>query len=155
MQTVEALLRTEAQARVVGSAQYRFCKEPSCDTVYFGQGSDDAFCQADLRVPVFQKSSDPERLVCYCFGHSVAEVARDDKESGTSPVLGEIAEKCRRGLDRCEIENPQGSCCLGNVCLVITQAAKLPGAPRPFAASSDDDPAGVPDCCASSPKKRA
>ena len=93
-QTLVALLATRARTRVLSSVQYRFCKEPTCDTVYFEEGSEAAFSQTDLRVPVFQKSSDPARPVCYCFGHSVAEIARDAAQSGASPVLAEITEKC-------------------------------------------------------------
>lgn len=61
------------------------------------------------------KDDAPERLVCYCFGHSVAAVLEASAPDGSNRILDEIMDACGRGLDRCEEMNPQGRCCLGNV----------------------------------------
>jgi hypothetical protein len=55
-------------------------------------------------------------------------------------IIEDIEEQCRQGLDRCEVANPQGRCCLGNVKAV----ARAVGA---ASAGSSNRPA-VPDCCA-------
>jgi len=44
----------------------------------------------------------------------VAEIETDIRLHGQTDVPGEIAVKCKQGLDRCEETNPQGSCCLRN-----------------------------------------
>lgn len=152
-QTLAARLVAGARARVLSFVQYRFCKDPTCDTVYFAEGSMATFSQADVRVPVFQKSSDPARPLCYCFGHSVADIAHDVAESGTSPALAEITEKCRQGLGRCETENPQGSCCLGNVRQVIKEALAASAEHGRGSTISEDSAGDVSDCCAAKAKR--
>ena len=47
--------------------------------------------------------------------------------NGRSVIAEDITDRCRRGLDRCEVENPRGACCLGDV----RQAAKLALAATP------------------------
>jgi hypothetical protein len=99
-----------------------FCVNPDCDVVY-ANGSTGEWLRTDaVVVPVFQKSTDPRRLVCYCFGHRVDDVAEDARLHGRSSIADAITLACRRGLDRCEETNPQGTCCLGNVRAVASQA---------------------------------
>ena len=91
-----------------------FCENPSCSVAYFdavGARVD----KTQVRVPIFQKETDPARTVCYCFGHRVADVLEAQLADGSNPLIAEIGEACRKGLDRCEETNPQGRCCLGNV----------------------------------------
>ena len=45
---------------------YYFCTSPECDVVYFG-GDGTMLSRAQLRSEVGQKSTTPDRLVCYCF----------------------------------------------------------------------------------------
>jgi hypothetical protein len=42
--------------------------------------------------------------------------------SGKSTVVERIASEMKAGLCACEIRNPQGSCCLGNVKAVVKAA---------------------------------
>ncbi len=121
--TLHSLLEDEAAARLDERAQYWFCKTADCEVVYFRCDSREYFSTSDLRVTVFEKSSDPSRLVCYCFDHSVEEIQTEVARTGCSAIADEISEKCRRGLDRCEETNPRGSCCLGNVRRIAKEAA--------------------------------
>lgn len=91
-----------------------FCATPSCAVVYF-RADGDHLDRPDLVVPVFQKETDGRRPVCYCFGHSVADILDAQRDDGSNRLVEEITSACRRGLDRCEETNPQGRCCLGNV----------------------------------------
>ncbi|MBO6940568.1 MAG: (2Fe-2S)-binding protein [Deltaproteobacteria bacterium] len=124
--TPGALLRPNAKARLTGGG-YRFCRTESCDVVYFDEGQELTFGTADLEVTVFQKSSDPERPVCYCFEHTVQSIYDEVGARGASDVPEDIGEKCRAGLDDCEHNNPQGSCCLGNVRRVVKEALRARG----------------------------
>lgn len=110
--TVKALLRPDALARL-SAAAHRFCPTPSCPVVYFGD--DEAFHRADLAVPVFQKEQPGNRTVCYCFAVSEADLRREIAGTGESTAARRIADHVRAGRCACEIKNPQGSCCLGNV----------------------------------------
>lgn len=139
--TLESLLTEDARARLDGASDYRFCKAEACDVVYYREGGGERFVSADVRVPVFQKSADPSRFVCYCFEHRVGEIEAEVARTGTSLVPDAIGEKCRQGLDRCEEMNPQGACCLENVRQVVEGAMAAAGSPRVAS------PAGGSDLC--------
>ena len=114
--TLSSHLTDSAKTGLNSTEGFLFCANPACDVTYFGPR---AFLTSDVRFPVFQKSADPQRLVCYCFNHSVAEIEEEILKTGTTTVLSSIRDSCKRGLDQCEKNNPQGSCCLGNVTRVI------------------------------------
>ena len=103
---------------------WRICRTQACLTVYFGAGQ-----QIDIgamRSVPFHKSDDPNRLVCFCFDHSVAALYADAAANPTSTIKAAITAACGRGLDDCEIKNPQGRCCLGNIALVLGAAKAAP-----------------------------
>jgi Zinc binding domain len=118
--TVKALLRPEALARLSAPA-HRFCPNPSCPVVYFGDG--EAFDREQIAVPVFQKEPPGDRTVCYCFAISEADVRREIRETGRSATARRITAHLKAGRCACEIKNPQGSCCLGNVVAVVKALA--------------------------------
>ncbi len=141
--TIESLLTKEALDRVSDPDDLRFCLTPSCDVAYFHPGTGERLLRQDVRVRIGLKETEPPRPVCYCFDHTVEEIEADVASTGTSRIPDEIAEKCRRGLDRCAETNPQGSCCLGNVrrALKAAQASRLreegPSCDAVYAGSSD------------------
>ncbi|MBL4632884.1 MAG: hypothetical protein JKY56_03380 [Kofleriaceae bacterium] len=135
--TLEKLLTKNAKAQIDSLLGFRFCPNSKCEVLYF-QPDQKMFLRADASsVPVFQKSALASRAVCYCFGYSVAEVRRATQDPDSS-IVQTITEKCRRGEDRCEETNPQGSCCLGNVRAVIRQASS----------EADAESVSQPSCCA-------
>jgi hypothetical protein len=50
------------------------------------------------------------------------ELRREIAETGRSGAAAEISEHLRAGRCACELKNPQGSCCLGNVATATHQA---------------------------------
>lgn len=112
--TVKALLTGNALRRLEGKA-YRFCPEPECDVVYFDHEADSVFEKRDLEVRVGQKESDDPIPVCYCFDITVADLRRDITATGETRIPEMITAEIRAGHCACELKNPQGSCCLGNV----------------------------------------
>lgn len=140
--TPRSLLVDGARARLGDDDEVRFCRNGDCSVVYFGDGIE-PFSTDDVGVLVFQKSSDPGRLVCYCFDHTVEAIETEVQQTGTSAVPDSITAKCKEGLDRCEETNPQGSCCLGNVRQVVKQASACAGAE--VTVDSEDSHA----CCSS------
>lgn len=143
--TLESLLSARAKARLKGASEFRFCRTPGCDVVYYRPGGGERFVSGDVRVPIFQKSSAPWRFVCYCFEHRVDEIEDEVGRTGASAAFERITDKCRQGLDRCKETNPQGACCLGNVRQVVKAATCQSAWPE------RDGTAGGgrrPDCCA-------
>lgn len=109
-QTIKSLLAVSL--RQLRAEVYRFCATPACRVVYF---SDDAhtFTEAMVRERVFQKHPEAaDTLVCYCFQYAVgdAAVAAEHARIVTAIRAGIQAGQCA-----CDLRNPQGTCCLGNV----------------------------------------
>ncbi len=101
--------------------EWSFCTTAACPTAYYAGETEIA--RDAVRVPIFQKESAEDRLVCYCFDHSVRDVRAATRADATNAIVEEIMQACRRGLDRCEKTNPQGRCCLGNVRALLRPAA--------------------------------
>lgn len=109
--TVLALARADP---VPGDGPWHFCGTKGCAVVWF-DARGRRLMRAASRVRVHQKEDADDRPVCYCFGYTVADVRAGLGADGRNAVADAITERCRRGEDRCEATNPQGSCCLGNV----------------------------------------
>jgi len=122
--TLKSLLRPEVQSRLPSLDGYCFCATSSCAVAYFHLATRETMVTGEVSVPIFQKSKEPERLVCYCFQHTVAEIQREVRSTGISPILTDIKTSCAQHLDDCKHTNPQGSCCLGNVQRVIQDAVR-------------------------------
>jgi len=140
--TLSSQVRSEVLAGLQQREGFRFCSDEACPVVYYQGENGTCLTVEQVRFPVFQKSTDPERPVCYCFQHSVREISEQVCTTGSSTVPAEIKAQCAQGLDACERNNPQGSCCLGNVQKVVKAALQS----RP--ASSDADEAAIEAHCA-------
>lgn len=111
--TVRALLRISL--RLVTQPVYHFCATPGCSVVYFAPDSGPQFTVDQLREPVFQKSlADLAAPVCYCFGYTRRALQGADARTHAQ-VVADITAGVHAGQCACDIRNPQGSCCLGNV----------------------------------------
>jgi hypothetical protein len=89
--------------------------------VYFSEDGD-RFTTADVRVPVWQKLPFGDRPICYCFGESEASIRSEVESTGASTAVELIrhhidAERCA-----CEVRNPRGACCLGDVIAAVKRA---------------------------------
>jgi hypothetical protein len=97
---------------------YYMCEVRSCPTVYFTDRGM-RFNKTDIRVKVWQKEDDPKVPACYCFGNSVATIQDEIIQTGNTDVISRIGAEVRAGNCRCEVTNPQGQCCLGNVAKAV------------------------------------
>lgn len=112
--TLKALLSVPL-THVVHPA-YRFCPDPKCPTVYYSADGTQLFDESDLREKVYQKHlGDSDVLICYCFQHSPNSIRDEIIRTGTSTVIEQITAGIQAGQCACDIRNPQGNCCLGNV----------------------------------------
>ncbi|SRR6266571_2766805 len=131
--TVKAMLRPAALMRL-SAPEHRFCPTPECRVVYFG--FEEVFHREEIVVPVFQKEPVGKRTVCYCFAVTEADLRCELEQTGHSTATDEIGELVRAGRCACELKNPQGSCCLGNVASVTREAMTTLGGTRPVAATT-------------------
>jgi hypothetical protein len=127
VQTVKALLTERALGRLV-PGEYRFCPDAHCDVVYF-DGCGTQFGTHDLRVPVWHKLPVGSRPMCYCFGESEASIRGEIETTGRSAAVERIREHIAAGRCACDVRNPRGACCLGDVIAAIkrvTSALEMP-----------------------------
>ncbi len=96
--------------------QYYFCEAQDCDVVYFALDSEaPTFSRADLLVRVGVKETVGPIPVCYCFGFTRGNIHDEIAETGRSTITEQISAEVKAGNCACEVKNPSGKCCLGNV----------------------------------------
>lgn len=121
--TVKAQL--SVSLRQIGHIPYLFCHTRACPVVYLSSDGEQTFTIEQMRERVYQKEPDADGMhVCYCFRHTVHEV-RTASPDEQSAILDDINAGIKANQCACDLRNPQGSCCLGNVHEVIKQAEKL------------------------------
>jgi hypothetical protein len=118
-QTVKAMLAVTL--RQVRDTEYFFCRTPDCPVVYFSADGTQTFSTDEVRERVFQKEPDADAVfVCYCFQHTVGDVSAATPEL-RDEILDDINVGISAGQCACDLRNPQGACCLGNVRQVMKQ----------------------------------
>ena len=120
IRTVRALLGISL--RQVLEAQYLFCRTATCPVVYFSQDRSVSFTTSQIQERVYQKEPNAaDVFICYCFRHTVSSV-RDAGPGRRLEILADLNTGIQRNECACDLRNPQGSCCLGNVPLLIKEA---------------------------------
>lgn len=113
-ETVGAMVTLTVHAAALTQKTYRYCATPACPVVYYGADGP-VLARQDLRVPVNAKDESLDVPLCYCFGHTRrsirAEIAATGRSTASSTITGEI----KTGHCACEVKNPSGRCCLGDV----------------------------------------
>ncbi|MGF9712258.1 MULTISPECIES: putative iron-sulfur cluster-binding metallochaperone [Paenibacillus] len=109
--TLKAMLIPKALETIDSELIYTFCSNSSCEVVYFS--NDQTYVSDDLKISVFQKNKALNVPVCYCFGWTrkrLTEATLKNQRPIEHIRMQVQAKRCG-----CEVNNPQGSCCLGNV----------------------------------------
>jgi len=120
--TLGALLKPDRRPQIPNQSEVCFCKTATCDVVYFLAGRP-LFRKDDLAVRVgLKEPDDPTAPVCYCFGWTPQKIQAELEATGRSMVIEQIKAQVKAGNCSCEVTNPQGSCCLGNVAKAVQQA---------------------------------
>ena len=105
------------------TVEYRFCRTPECATVYFSADGEQQFLERDIRELIYNKHPDDDSVfVCYCFRHTPESIKKELALTGRSTVVAAVTAGMQAGQCACDIRNPQGSCCLGNVRAVVERA---------------------------------
>jgi hypothetical protein len=117
LQTVKALLTEAALARL-SATRHRFCAETTCPVVYFDDDGQ-MFLTGDVRVPVWQKQAAGKRIICYCFGESESRIRADLEGTAATMAVERVRAHIAARRCACEIRNPKGSCCLGDLIAAV------------------------------------
>jgi len=119
-ETILAILRP-GRADALLAVERRFCATRDCAVLYYGAGG--RIVEKDAAsVRVGAKETEDPLPLCYCFGFSEADVRRQVEERGESNIPARIAAEVRAGRCACEVKNPSGRCCLGEVNAAVREA---------------------------------
>jgi Zinc binding domain len=114
MLTVKSLVRQLPLG--MPNTQYYFCDSSECEVVYFPLDTQaPLFRRGDLMVRVGSKETADPIPVCYCFGFTREDIENEIAKTGRSTVADRIKTEVNAGNCACEVKNPSGKCCLGEV----------------------------------------
>ena len=100
--------------------QYYFCNSTDCEVVYFPLDPEaPSFRRGDLRVRVGAKEIKDPIPICYCFGFTCQDIWDEINSTGDSTVAKRIAVEVEAGRCACEVRNPSGKCCSGDITRAI------------------------------------
>jgi hypothetical protein len=110
--TLKALLTPDGLRRGVPKHPH-YCATRDCPVVYFDREDDVTFTEAVLTARVYAKHPDDATVpACYCFAVSVGAMSN----AARSRELREmVAREVQAGHCACEVKNPKGACCLGDL----------------------------------------
>lgn len=112
--TLEHLLKPE-RVGTIENVQYYYCADPNCKVVYFSNGTVSYFTVNDVSVKVLAKDKGHDVNVCYCFDWTRARIKEELANTGKSTASLQIAKEVKAGNCACDVKNPKGECCLGDV----------------------------------------
>lgn len=96
--------------------QYYFCDSSDCEVVYFPLDPEaPSFSRGDLIVRVGAKEIEDPIPICYCFGFARQDIWDEIRSTGNSTVAKRIVAEVEAGRCVCEVRNPSGKCCLGEI----------------------------------------
>ena len=97
------------------------CEDSDCDVVYFGEDGT-LLGTSDVRtIPNFKGSPSQNDLVCYCFLYTRKDIEDALLVSADTTIFDQITAEVKAGNCACEVRNPSGNCCLGDVKKVIQE----------------------------------
>ena len=119
VKTLEHLLTDDAKAKLDTLEGFHYCKTPTCEAVYFR--GDEVLKQDALTVMVGLKGGANPATVCYCFEWTKEKIKAEIEATGKTTALEDIKAKMENPGCSCEILNPSGQCCLGDVGKVVRE----------------------------------
>ncbi len=112
--TLKSLLKPKALETLNSQTNYFFCDSIDCPVVYFNEQGQ-TFIVDEVKVPVFPKAQGGQVPVCYCFNWTRDRIRQEIQQTNHSTAESSIRTHIQAGRCGCEVNNPQGSCCLANV----------------------------------------
>jgi hypothetical protein len=121
--TVEALIRPEHKHSLT-LLPYYFCDSPSCDVVYVSASTEQVITKDQVRVRVGIKENEDPIPLCYCFDFDKKAIRDDIRFKGRTDIPKMITQRIKAGECRCQVTNPSGNCCLGDIYRAVKDALK-------------------------------
>ncbi|WP_298406616.1 hypothetical protein [uncultured Chloroflexus sp.] len=113
IQTVKVM--AAISLRWLRSTSYQFCHTPHCPVVYYCVADAQTLTVDQVRERVYQKETDQSNVfICYCFRYRASDL-QQATAAEYEAIIADIRAGIAAGQCACELRNPQGSCCLGNV----------------------------------------
>ena len=110
------------------NTQYYFCDSSDCEVVYFPLDPEaPSFRRGDLMMRVSAKETENPLPICYCFGFTRQDIWDEIHKTGKSTAAKRIAAEVEAGRCACEVRNPSGKCCLGDIARVVKDGLKRKG----------------------------
>ena len=118
--TLKSLLKPSALETLNAKENHYFCSNKVCDVVYFDTNNKE-YLLSDIKVVVHQKDASVTTPICYCFDWTKEKI-KEYVEKGLTPnPVEHIRENIKENRCGCDVNNPQGSCCLANVTSYIKE----------------------------------
>lgn len=114
------MLTPSALATLNAEEKHYFCGTTDCEVVYF-DSQNKKYRFEDIKEVIYQKDDSLSAPICYCFGWTREKIKLAIANGNIPSPLEHIRENIKENRCGCEFNNPQGSCCLGNVTKYIKQ----------------------------------
>ncbi|KQU08219.1 copper chaperone Copz family protein [Peribacillus butanolivorans] len=118
--TLKSLLKPSALETLNSKEIQYFCSTEDCNVVYFDTNNK-KYLVSDIKVAIHQKDDSATTPICYCFDWTKEKIKQYAEKGLTPNPVEHIRENIKENRCGCEVNNPQGSCCLGNVTKFINQ----------------------------------
>lgn len=112
--TLKSMLKPSVLDSLNPSLTHYFCSTKDCDVVYFDTEKK-LYLKSDVKVSVHQKDDSSTVPVCYCFRWTKEKIKKYEEQELSPKPLEHIRVNVKADRCGCEVNNPQGSCCMGNV----------------------------------------
>lgn len=123
--TLKSLVKEPVLESIESLNGFYYCETPTCGVVYFNHEQQVYLHKEEVKIRVGIKEIKDPIPVCYCFGWTQERIFEQIKQLGYSTAIQEINAKVKAGECTCEIKNPSGRCCLGEVIKVVKGGLKL------------------------------
>ena len=122
--TVEALIRPDRR-HALTLLPYYFCDSPSCDVVYVSASTEHVITKDQLQVRVGTKENKDPIPLCYCFDFDKKAIWDDIRFKGRTDIPQIITQRIKAGECRCQVTNPSGNCCLGDIYRAVKEYSSV------------------------------
>lgn len=106
---------------------YFLCPSPNCEVLYYDSSYESIAKKSDSTIRVGFKEREGPHSICYCFGHTAESIANEIQSTGATKVIDSIKKEVKAGRCACDVKNPKGSCCMGDVARVVNQLLESKG----------------------------
>lgn len=118
--TLKSLLKPTSLETLNAKENHYFCSTEDCDVVYFDTNNK-KYLVSDIKVSIHQKDNSVSTPICYCFDWTKEKVKEYVEKGLLTKPVEHIRQNIKENRCGCEVNNPQGSCCLGNITKFINQ----------------------------------